>query len=409
MRIDVRNSAAIPIVTCGVVAVVVACLAVAPQLRSAGWSLSALPRVAATTDLGALARRVDPGFHTVRSGAYDGQFYWGVAVDPLATGPAHRVFDKASYRYGHPLYGWLAWAVSGGQAQAVPAALFLLGLASLFAAAALAAALGRARGGTGWEGLLIALNPGLVIATGEDLAEPLAAAVALAAIAALVAGRRAVAWFCLALLPFAKEPLVLVIVAVVVYELAHRNPRRAAVFATAAIPVCVWWTYARFQLGAWFTSGDSALGPPLLGWWRALAGPFTTAPGLLAHHGVGRVIADVLARHPARAASRRRSRRHAGVRAGRARVPGARGSRAVPRPERDGFRRDGAPEHGVPRCAGALRDRGAATLAAFAVTRTRRLIRGRPVRVSGPARPRPVGARGMRSSPRRTLRARPRR
>ena len=294
MRVDLRNSAAIPIVTCGVVAVVAACLAVAPQLRSAGWSLSALPRVAATTDLGALARRLDPGFHTVRAGAYDGQFYWGVAVDPLATGPAHRVFDKASYRYGHPLYGWLAWAVSGGQARAVPAALFLVGLASLFAAAALAAALGHARGGSGWEGLLIALNPGLVIATGEDLAEPLAAAVALAAIAALVAGRRTVAWFCLALLPFAKEPLVLLIVAVVVYELAHRNPRRAAVFATAAIPVCAWWTYARFQLGAWFTSGDSALGPPLLGWWRALAGPFTTAPGLLAHHGVGRVIATCL-------------------------------------------------------------------------------------------------------------------
>jgi hypothetical protein len=78
-----------------------------PTLRGAAWSLSALPRVDSTTMLGADARALDPGFHTVASGAYDGQFYWGVAVDPLATGSAHRAFDKASYRYGHPLYGWL--------------------------------------------------------------------------------------------------------------------------------------------------------------------------------------------------------------------------------------------------------------------------------------------------------------
>ena len=32
----------------------------------------------------------------------------------------------------------------------------------------------------------------------------------------------------------------------------------------------------------------------MLGWWRAFAGPFTTAPGLLAHHGPGRVIAVCL-------------------------------------------------------------------------------------------------------------------
>jgi hypothetical protein len=32
----------------------------------------------------------------------------------------------------------------------------------------------------------------------------------------------------------------------------------------------VWWTFARIHLGAWFLTGDSALGPPFAGWAHAL-------------------------------------------------------------------------------------------------------------------------------------------
>jgi hypothetical protein len=151
----------------------------------------------------------------------------------------------------------------------VPAALAAVGLASLAAAAALAAALGLSRGRSGWEGLFVALNPGLIGAAVHDLAEPLAAALLLGGVAAYVAGRRGPAWICFALLPLAKEPLILVLLAVVVWELVHRRGRRAAVLATAAIPALLWWGYARMQLGAWFTSGDSALAAPLSGWQRA--------------------------------------------------------------------------------------------------------------------------------------------
>jgi hypothetical protein len=215
---------------------------------------------------------VDPGFRTVHPGAYDGQFYWGVAVDPLATGRLHKVFDKASYRYGHPLYGWLGWLFSAGQARAVPAALAALGLISLFVAAAVAATLGLARGRAGWEGLFVALNVGLISAAAHDLAEPLAAALLFGAVAGYVGGRRAPAWICLALLPLAKEPLIVVSLAVVVWELTHRHFRRAALFVTTVIPAVFWWTYTRVHLGAWFTTGDSALGLPLAGWWRTLFG-----------------------------------------------------------------------------------------------------------------------------------------
>jgi hypothetical protein len=276
-----RRIAAAPVLACGLLAVLVAGAAMIPALRSAGWSLGALPRIDSKTPMGAAARRLDPGLPTVHPGAYDGQFYWGVAVDPLATGDVHQAFDKASYRYGHPLYGWLGWLVSAGRPRAVPAALAALGLASLAAGAALAAALGLARGRSGWEGLFVALNPGLVGAAVHDLGEPLAVAVLLGGVAAYVAGRRAPAWICFAFLPLAKEPLILVLAAVVVWELVHRRGRPAALFATAAIPAVLWWAYARIQLGAWFTSGDSALGAPLSGWQRAFHVALST-PG----HGI---------------------------------------------------------------------------------------------------------------------------
>jgi len=238
-------------------------------LRPAGWTLSALPRVDSKTGMGAAARALDPGFRTVHPGAYDGQFYWGIAIDPLATGALHHAFDKPSYRYGHPLYGWLGWFFSAGRARAVPGALAVVGLASLFAAAAAAAILGLGRGRFGWEGLFVALNPGLISSAVHDLAEPLAAALMLGALLALVGRKRAVAWVCLALLPLAKEPLIVISLAVVVWEFVQRRRRYAAVVATTVIPALLWWTYARIHLGAWFTSGDTALGKPLVGWYRA--------------------------------------------------------------------------------------------------------------------------------------------
>jgi hypothetical protein len=262
---------------CGLLAVLAVALAMIPTLSSGGWSLTALPRVDSRTTLGADARTVDPGFRTTRTDAYDGQFYWGTAVDPLAVGAVHNAFDKPSYRYGHPLYGWLGWILSAGQSRSAAAALAVVGVASLFAAAVAAAALGLGRGRSGWEGLFVALNPGLISSAVHDLAEPLATAVVLGSFLAYVRGRRALAWIGFALLPLAKEPLVLVICAVVGWELIQRRGRVAAAFAAAAIPALVWWSYARIHLGAWFTSGGTALASPLSGWHKALFETSSTA------------------------------------------------------------------------------------------------------------------------------------
>jgi hypothetical protein len=267
----VFDSTCARVLACALLAAVIAVLAMAPLLSSAGWNPSVLARINTESALYGAAKRLDPGLRGVRpSAAYDGQFYWGIAVDPLALGSLHHDLDKPSYRYGHPLYGWLGWLLSGGQAAAVPVALVVVGLVSLAAAAALAVGLGTARGGTGREGLFIALNWGLIAAATADLAEPLAAALMLGGLTALRFGRRWSAWVCLALLPLAKEPLLVVVAAAVTWELLRGHRRNAALFATATIPAFIWWVYARIRLGAWFTSGTSALGLPLVGWGKSL-------------------------------------------------------------------------------------------------------------------------------------------
>jgi len=252
---------------CAVLAVGAASVVLVGALRPVGWNLTALPRVADNTQMGAAARAHDPGFHTVETGAYDGQFYWGVAVDPVATGDVHQAFDKASYRYGHPLLGWLGWLLSAGQARAVPAALLAVGLAALGVAAAAASLLGRAFGREGWEGLFVAANPGLLYSAVHDLAEPLSAALLLGGLLAYVRGRRVAAAVCFALLVLSKEEFVLVPLALAAWTLVRRRARgrELAVLVACIAPAAVWWIYARLQLGAWFTTGETALGFPLAG------------------------------------------------------------------------------------------------------------------------------------------------
>jgi hypothetical protein len=249
----------------GLLAVLLTVAVMVPSLRSAGWSLTALPRVDSKTGMAIAARRIDPGFRLVHPGSYDGQFYWGIAVDPVAVGDVHQAFDTASYRYGHPLYGWFGWLFSAGQARAAPAALAAVALLAMFIAAAAAAALGPARG------LFVALNPGLLYAGAHDLGEPLAAALMLGVLLAYFRRRRIAALVCLALLPLAKEDLVLIPLALAAWELwRRRNPRDATLLAATILPSVAWWIYVRVRLGAWFTSGGDAIGVPFAGWKRAL-------------------------------------------------------------------------------------------------------------------------------------------
>ena len=258
------ESAAVP-AACALSALAVAAAGVLPPLAASGWQTSTLARLGATTRFGALAHAIDHGLRFTTKG-YDGQFYWGVAVDPLARGHLPAVFDKASYRYGHPLYGWMAWLLSGGRPALVADALLALGLVSLALAAAGTALLARRHRRTPWFGLAVAADPGLLAAVRADLAEPLAAALMSWALFAHASRHWRATWVLLALLPLAKEPLLVVVVAVAAWELLQRRPRSAILVSTTLLPATTWWLYLRVHLGAFFTTGATALAPPFTGW-----------------------------------------------------------------------------------------------------------------------------------------------
>jgi hypothetical protein len=259
---------------CAVLAAALTIVAMVPSLRPAGWSLTVLPRVDSAGGMGAAAHARDPGFRTVHPGAYDGQWYWGIAVDPLAIGDVHQSFDDPPYRYGHPLYGWLGWLFSAGQARAAPAALAGIGIVAIAAAAFLAGLLGRAGGGLGWEGLFVALNPGLLYSAAHDLTEPLSAALLLLGMLAYVRNRRVAAIACFALLILSKEQFITVPLALAGWELLRRRARlrEAALLGASVLPAAIWWVWLRLHLGLWFTAGstDTALVAPFSGWKRAL-------------------------------------------------------------------------------------------------------------------------------------------
>src|SRR5205085_8978375 len=73
-------------------------------------------------------------------------------------------------------------------------------------------------------------------------------------------------------LPLAKEPLALLPVAVAVWEVWRNQARIRQILPLVGVlaPGVAWWIYARIHFGAWFTSGDTALGAPFSGWRRAL-------------------------------------------------------------------------------------------------------------------------------------------
>ncbi len=205
------------------------------------------------------------------SGYYDGAFFYAIARDPLATAQAHTLLAQAPYYWGHPLYGWLAWLASaGGRADAVPDALLAVGLLAIMARWRRAE---RARPGdpgwSAWGGLGVALNPGLVFSVNHDTSEPVGTAFLLLALGAYVRGRRGWATVLLAVLCFAKEPLVLVPLTIAVWELWRT--RRAPLVAAAVVPAGLWWIYLRIHLGAFpFGQGSERLTAPFLGWERGL-------------------------------------------------------------------------------------------------------------------------------------------
>jgi hypothetical protein len=206
---------------------------------------------------------------------YDGVYFYAIARDPLARGQAHHLLDLASYRYGHPGYGWLAWIGSGGgMPRAVPYALLVVSLLGLAIAGAAASMLARDVGLSPWWGLSVALNPGLLFAVSVDTSETVGLALALVAIVAWSRGRWLWAGVAIAAGCFTKEPLLLVPLGLLAWELVRfargtrpsQIGRRVAALVTGPVLYAAWIAYCWWVFLVLPSSQINQLAWPLAGW-----------------------------------------------------------------------------------------------------------------------------------------------
>ncbi len=279
---------------CGAITLVTALVPVIGALAVQDWKPSALVRMAREEPIAQLAVASDEEFRFVDIGAhYDGVYFYAVALDPFAQGTAHTLIDNSAYRYGHAGYGWLARVVSLGQASAVPTALLLLGLIGLCIAAVGTSLLATQLGLTGWLGLAVAFNPGLLYSLTALTSETVAAAFLVLGLLFWIRGEHGRAGLLLAALCFIKEPWNVVPVGLGLWEITRwvqdkstrETIRRLAILAVGPVLFIGWFIYLRSTYGHWPVQGtEGFFAFPLAGWietiWdasRAATGDFFTS------------------------------------------------------------------------------------------------------------------------------------
>jgi hypothetical protein len=120
-----------------------------------------------------------------RAAGYDGQFYYRLALNPFNWAKtAYGITMDEPYRYTRIGYPLVAWVLSFGQHDLVPAVLIAINLLGVAAMAYFGAMFARDNGRHALWGLLFAAYFGLAISVGRDTAEPLAEACMLAGLLA---------------------------------------------------------------------------------------------------------------------------------------------------------------------------------------------------------------------------------
>ncbi len=288
---------------CGVIAVLAA-LAACFAAQNGTFDPSALVKMSGDEPLAAIARSADPGFTFVNPVEhYDGVYYYAMALDPLLRGQEHTLIDQAGYRYGHPMYGWLARTVVLGQDGAAPWGLLVVTLLSAAVAGFVVSRLAVSYGRTPWGGLLVAVSPGLLYAATVSTTEWLG--VALVALALLLWQRGALlaAGLVLVLLCLTKEQFVTVPLGLAVWTLAQwrrtgrpeRLPALAGALAAGPAALTGWYLYVHAQLGAFpanYQPGN--LGAPGTGWLEAFRQSEALSHGSFDQSQIGAITPPVL-------------------------------------------------------------------------------------------------------------------
>lgn len=204
---------------------------------------------------------------------YDGQFVYYIALEPNPQAVVSHL-DDPPYRYQRILLPLLARGLSFGHADWIPWAIPVVNLVVHTLAVFLLAQLLAGWGVSPWYALVYGLWVGITLAVRLDLPEPLAYGLVILALWAVQHDRYPLAWLAYGLAMFAKEVVLLYLLAQASAHLWHREGKRFVGFGlVAGLP------FLLFQGWLWIQMGHPGLGLggagatgmewiPFMGLWR---------------------------------------------------------------------------------------------------------------------------------------------
>jgi hypothetical protein len=259
---------------------VVGCLLLTLQFVRLGWEPTAPFVVGTTWALDEeLAARHLPVQLTPGNG-YDGQWFLGLAYDPLLDERLASSFDMPRYRAGRPLQAVAGWLLAGGRARAIPVGLLAVGPLAVALGSAATGRLVAAGRRSPWWGLGFAGVPGVMVGVTFATAEPLALALAALGLSMVLDRRLVAGGFAFAGAALTKESYLLFAVAAAAWlalDVGSGRRARLAGSATVVVPgllaLGLWWGYVAARIPAGPGDGEAigAVGPPLAGWGHALS------------------------------------------------------------------------------------------------------------------------------------------
>lgn len=216
---------------------------------------------------------------------YDGRAYYRLALDPLtlAVDDHGIAFTRPAYwqtRIGYPLTSWTMSL--GGRAALVPAVMVLVNLLAITGLALLAARESVRHGRSAWWAVVPAMWAGFLVGLEQDLTEPLAGLLLLAALGWLRTGRQVLAAVALTAAALTRETTLVVALAVVLSALLGPRSLRPAlprwwVGVVPLVTYAAWraWVRARWADVVPDPPSDNPLGVPGLALVRYLGSTIT--------------------------------------------------------------------------------------------------------------------------------------
>lgn len=179
-------------------------------------------------------------------GDHDGAFFYVQARSPFDLAGAAPFVDRPHYRLqrlGYPLASWLLHPTGGG--WGLLWSMFAVGVLSVFLGGVGTGALSQTWEGPSWPAVIFPTMLGSILSLRISVADPMALALAVWAVVALVRGRLALALVAGVAAALTREPILLVFVGVL---LARRDRQGVALVAVPAAAVLAWGIVVRLAV-----------------------------------------------------------------------------------------------------------------------------------------------------------------